>query len=403
MLAGGTVIAQIINLAIIPVLTRLYTPADFGLFAVMNAIAVLGGVLVSLRYENAIFTEDTIETARSGVYSIFWLSLIMGGSAVLLLICSYVFAVVSRQYFGVGLIAIVFMVASAWMQALYFYCNRNSNYKVMTRGRIYGALFLAFVSILWGLWVNNYWGLLLGSLAGVVVNLIYLFNVSSDISFIEFLSRRRNFSDFLIRNRRFPKFLLISSLIDRAGSQGYIILFTKVFGESVTGALSLYNKVAGLPSVLIGSAIGDVFKRNASEQLKSNGQCINLFYKTSGTLFLISLFPFLLLLFFGPILFSTIFGSEWGVAGQYAQILAPVFLLGFVVSPLSALIYLEENQKYDLILQLILVTLLLVTLTLAIVFGDVYVAVTAYSLSYVSKYIVEAAICWCIANGKFKK
>lgn len=403
LLAGGTVLAQIINLSILPVLTRLYTPSDFGLFAVMSAIAVLGSALVSLRYENAILTEYTIESARTGVYAIFWLSSIIGVSAALFLTGSYIFSVVSRQYYLIVLIALVFMVTSAWMQALYFYCNRNSNYKVMTKGRIYGALFLAFISISWGLWVESYWGLLLGSLASIFVNLIYLFHVSVDISIVEFLARRSDFSRFLIRNRRFPQFLLVSSLIDRAGSQGYIILFAKVFGESVTGALSLYNKVAGLPSVLIGSAIGDVFKRNASEQLRSSGQCINLFYKTFAILFLISLFPFLLLLFFGPIIFSTIFGGEWGIAGQYAQILAPVFLLGFVVSPLSTLIYLEKNQKYDLILQLILITLLVITLSLAIVYGDVYAALTAYSFSYVSKYIIEAAICWRIANGKFNK
>ncbi|TXY30868.1 oligosaccharide flippase family protein [Vibrio mimicus] len=403
LLAGGTVLAQIINLSILPVLTRLYTPSDFGHFAIMSAIAVLGSAIVTLRYENAILTEDTIESARMGVYSIFWLSSIIGVSAALFLTGSYFISVVSRQYFLIGLIAIVFMVTSAWMQALYFYCNRNSNYKVMTKGRIYGALFLAFISISWGLWVESYWGLLLASLASIVVNLIYLYNVSVDISIVEFFSHRSDFSRFLIRNRRFPQFLLVSSLIDRAGSQGYIILFTKVFGESVTGALSLYNKVAGLPSVLIGSAIGDVFKRNASEQLRSSGQCIKLFYKTSATLFLISLCPFLLLLFFGPIIFSTIFGSEWGVAGQYAQILAPAFLLGFVVSPLSTLIYLENNQKYDLILQLILVALLVITLTLAIIYGDVYTTVTAYSFSYVSKYIIEATVCWRIASGKFNK
>ena len=402
-LAGGTALAQIINIGILPLLTRLYSPADFGLFAVMTASAALGIVFVTLRYENAILAVDDAIEAKLGMYSILVLSLFMSLLGFILYsVVSFILGL-TNEYYLIGLIAIAFSLVSSWNQAFYFYCNRKSDYNKMTRGRIFGAITFALVSILWGIYFESFWGLLLGSLAGILTNLLYLLSVNREVTLIDCISNKNKMLNFYIDNRRFPKYLVLSSIIDRSGSQGYLILFTKVFGESVTGALSLYNKVAGLPSVLIGAAIGDVFKRNASEQLRSFGECFRLFKKTAMTLCLIAIPPFLVLVLLGPFIFSLVFGDQWRIAGEFAQILSPVFFIGFVVSPLSSLIYLEENQKYDLLLQIVLIFLLGVTLPLAILYSDAYMAVTAYATSYVIKYMVEIVICWKIANGKFKR
>ena len=399
LLAGGTAMAQLINLLSLPVITRLYSPEDFGVLAVMTAVAAMGGVIISLRYENAIIAVHSIDDAKKGVYSIFWISLL------LCLVGFVTFTVIaylvdlSRKYYSVGVLSTLLMLTSAWVQALYFYNNKISNYKHMTKGRVYAALVLAFTSIGWGITQGGYLGLLLGAFLGMLSNFIYLFGITKGVSLLEFYQQRSNVVNFAVVNNRFPKFLVVSSLIDRAGSQGYLLVFTKFFGESVAGSLSLYNKIAGLPSVLVGNAVGDVFKRNASERLRETEECKRLFIKTAKSLILLAVTPFLLLAFLAPFAFSFVFGGEWGIAGEYAQILSPVFFMGFVVSPLSSLIYLEDNQRYDLMLQVILFSLLVMSLTLAIIFGDAYWAVIAYATSYFVKYIIEALICWNIAKG----
>jgi O-antigen/teichoic acid export membrane protein len=53
-LAGGTVTAQLMGILAAPLLTRLYTPDDFGVFAVYTAICGMIGVVATLRYELAI-------------------------------------------------------------------------------------------------------------------------------------------------------------------------------------------------------------------------------------------------------------------------------------------------------------------------------------------------------------
>ena len=53
-LMTGTTLAQAIPIAISPILTRLYSPEDFGTFGLYMAIVAIASVLVTGRYELAI-------------------------------------------------------------------------------------------------------------------------------------------------------------------------------------------------------------------------------------------------------------------------------------------------------------------------------------------------------------
>jgi len=74
-LVGGTVGVQVLTL-----LTRLYSPEDFGLLAVYASVLALIGVISSLRYELAVpLPEDDVEAANVAT-----LSLILVGLSALL-------------------------------------------------------------------------------------------------------------------------------------------------------------------------------------------------------------------------------------------------------------------------------------------------------------------------------
>ena len=62
-LMTGTTIAQATPIMITPILTRLYTPEDFGFFAIYQAITVIFTVIVNGRYEIAIVSSQKDEDA----------------------------------------------------------------------------------------------------------------------------------------------------------------------------------------------------------------------------------------------------------------------------------------------------------------------------------------------------
>ena len=62
---SGTALAQAIPLALSPILTRLYSPEDFGLLAIYMSIAALGGAVVSLKYDLAIIIPEKDEDSAN--------------------------------------------------------------------------------------------------------------------------------------------------------------------------------------------------------------------------------------------------------------------------------------------------------------------------------------------------
>jgi len=83
-LLTGTTIAQALPIAISPILTRIYTPEDFGVFALFISISAIFAAIVNGKYELAIVVPEKDEDA----YNIAALSLLIatGISVVLLLI-----------------------------------------------------------------------------------------------------------------------------------------------------------------------------------------------------------------------------------------------------------------------------------------------------------------------------
>jgi O-antigen/teichoic acid export membrane protein len=72
-LATWGLVAQVTNLVVTPVLTRVYSPQDFGVYALLTNTAVTLSVVAALRYEYAIvLPEEDGEATR-----VAWLALFL--------------------------------------------------------------------------------------------------------------------------------------------------------------------------------------------------------------------------------------------------------------------------------------------------------------------------------------
>ena len=62
-LGTGTIFSQLLNIITIPILTRLYSPADFGLLGIFTAVLTVIMTFISFRYEYAIPVPKDTENA----------------------------------------------------------------------------------------------------------------------------------------------------------------------------------------------------------------------------------------------------------------------------------------------------------------------------------------------------
>lgn len=403
-LAGGTAISQIVLIAVTPLLTRLYSPAQFGVYAVFISVLAVVAAFSTGRYEYAILAEADEENAWHGLGLVVSLAALTGLTTALVGIVGANWVEYSVEVVVSPTLALlagisVFLMGS--YQGVYYWHNRHKRYRQLSQSRIAGSLILAVVSVALGVLNFGAEGLIIGAVSGQAGNLIVLvLNLRRQDGGrtwpgrVGVLAQGREHIDY-------PRFLIPSGVLDRLSSHSVIILLSAFFGASVSGALGLYQRVVGLPVKIVGNAIADVFKQRASTQLNEHGECRRLFINTALGLLLVGTVPFLVLFLTGPLLFALVFGEEWRVAGEYAQILSWMFLFGFVVSPLSSLFFIGRKQKFDLIMQSFLFTSTVAALYAGSVWGDVRMALFLYTAAYCCKYVIEGGLAWGIASGRF--
>ena len=91
---------------------------------------------------------------------------------------------------------------------------------------------------------------------------------------------------------------------------------------------------------MVGNAIGQVFYQRASQLFANGGAFSALLLANVRLLFFIALPAFLFVALTGPFLYPLVFGSQWHVAGETAQIYAVSAAFSFMTVPFdrSALI-----------------------------------------------------------------
>ena len=347
-LMTGTTIAQAIPIAISPILTRLYTPEDFGVLALFVAITSIFGSIANGRYELAIMLpkkdEDAINIAALG----FIITSII--SFILLILVSlfhdYFVNLLNNDNIGIWL---YFVPIAVFFTGLYnilnYFNNRKKYYKDIANATIIKSIITAVIQLSIGFLKGGASGLISGQLISQMFANMRLFKniikdkvLISNISKIKIIALAKRYKDF-------PKFTLWAGLLNTSSTQLTNILISSMFSIKTLGFYSLTQRLLAMPSALIGGSIGQVLFQEASKE-KQNTNYINIsFYSTLKKLIFISLPSFFILYFIVEDLFAFVFGVEWRVAGVYAKILIPLFAISFIVSPLTILNQVNKKNK----------------------------------------------------------
>lgn len=336
----GTTIAQAIPIAISPVLTRLFTPEDFGVLAVYMAIVGVLSAAATGRYELAIMLPEKDEDADALVV----LSILIAvGLSLLALIMIAVFnapiaSLVGNDKLEVWLYAVpASLFLSGAYNALNYWLNRHKRYITMGKNRVLQSGLTGGTKLALG-WANGgAAGLIFGAILGQSVTTAMLgkqFLVNRDVlSFI--YSNMLKSKELAIRYSNHPCHLLPAQWIGSAAMQIPVFVISSTFGVIVTGFYSLVDRLISLPTLLIANAIGDVYRQQASVRYRETGEFRQIYLKTLSHSIKIAVIPFVALLSIAPELFAFVFGEPWRLAGEYARILAVASFFQFIFTPID--------------------------------------------------------------------
>lgn len=350
-LASGTIIAQVLAFIASPLMTRLYTPEEIGMYTLLlTAISMFGGV-INGRFDMSIVYEES----NTNIYSLIKLSFII--SIIFSLFVSFFYSLF--YYFNNDNIPIFFIFISIFCllsltglsNILISYNNRNKEYKLMSKVGILQSVFREFSIVIFGFFNFGAIGLLLAQIIGMVAgvkkqseSLVTHINEVKDVNLKEI-------KGIFKKHVRQPIFSVPAIFANSFSYSSINIFIGMLFGTTVLGYYSVSYRILGLPLVLISNNVSKVYFEEAAKEFKENNNYKNTFFKTSFLLLMIAIPMVVILILVSPSVFEWFFGDDYRMAGVYVQILAPMFGVRLIVSPLTTGMLISNKQHYELIVQ----------------------------------------------------
>lgn len=399
----GTFGSQLLIIIFYPLLTRLYTPAEFGVISVVYMITSLLAILASGAGEGAIMISIS---RRSAANVIGWV--IIRSSKILFL--TFVLSLILmnlniEQWIDpeikiwlpvipiIAAFAIIFSCFSEWTL-------REKQFSQLAHFRIMQSLIVSLLRTVFGILTININGLIVGEIIGKVLTTCIATRslLVKNVKYFRAISRERIIIESM-RYKKFPRYMMPDQLINTAGGTIHIPFVAMVFGSAELGYLAMSMSILYLPVSVISSAIKDVFRQRAAIELQSNGSCRSLYLNLLYPVIVVGLVGFGLLYYLSYWLFEFILGTDWGPVGEYTRILMPMYFFNFVSMSMGGVLVVAQRLGVSLTWQIANLLMTVMGLTIgAIIYQSIYATLLALMIAKCTSYILHMILSYYYSN-----
>ena len=371
-LAGATAVAQVAVVLVSPLLTRLYTPADVGVYAATVSVVSIVVVVACLRFEQAIPLPRDERLMASLVV------LCVGSAIATTVILGVILVLLDGQIAGMlgipsvaglrlpVLLAVLggtlYSIVSGW-------AIRCGEFAELARTRVTQAASLLVLQLGFGFLGFGAPGLVLGDAVGRSAGTVRLARIMWHAQRDAFRSvTLASLRAAAGRYRRFAFLSTPSALLDTIAIQAPVFILLALFGPTTAGYYGLASRIGSVPNALAAASVGPMFLEESARQQRDDPALLGTtFLVALRRLALLGLGPTLLIVVAAPILFGLVFGSAWAEAGLYAAILAPMQYMQMITSPLSGILTVLERQDLHLARECVSIGVLGAVVVLAVV------------------------------------
>ncbi|MGG6309521.1 lipopolysaccharide biosynthesis protein [Paenibacillus macerans] len=369
-LASGTVISQVIVLATLPILTRLYSPTEYGTYSMYLSIIGILLMVISFSYENAITLPEDDRTASS----VLSLSLricigvsIASGIGIHILeepLSAWMHESYLTHYY---LFFIISLFGAGFYQILNYWSVRKKYFKQLARTKYTQSISQVSSQIGLSLFHLGPLGLIIGDIVGRFGGLLPQWKLwRRDVKSQEITSGWADLKESAYRYRRFPILSMAAGLLNSVVLYVPTILLASFYGPQVAGWFALCQRILGSPMTLIMTSVRNVYLSESADHMINNPhRMYPLFRKTVRNVFLVGALIILAIVSIGPYLFSFLFGEEWARSGSFIRILSVMYLSQFVANSVGSTIDVMERQDLHLYREIIRTILILGSLYFA--------------------------------------
>jgi O-antigen/teichoic acid export membrane protein len=343
-LVSGTAAAQAISIALLPILTRLYTPDEFGLLAVYTAITSILLTFSCMRLEMALPLQRTSKAATE-VLDLCLISVFIIG--LFTLVISQMIGVFCSGIYGEFEKYIIYLPLGVFAGGSYiafqYYALRQQEYSLISKSRFLQAISGGVTQVA-------------GSSFGVSALLMgYVFNLGAGFLYLrkhvlpslKIAHRRLNLKRIrarLNKNIRYPKYSVLESLANTAGAQIPILIIASSLGVAEAAYIYLSLKIMQAPMALLGSSIAQVYYSHAGVEYAA-GRLSAHTKKTLLSSYKVCVGPLIFIVLVSYKLIPYVLGEQWETVSYYVMIITPWVILQLLASPISLVMHVVGRQK----------------------------------------------------------
>lgn len=380
---SGTALAQVIGYAMSPIISRLFTPAEFGVFGSFNAIAGVIAAGVTLEYTQAIMLpkekEDAINLLAAAILSTGFISFLA------LLFCLLVPGKANNLMKTQGVWALAMLVIATLISGLnsafQAWAVRVKAFKQTSASQVVRSVSSNGSRIIFGSLKMGAVGLVISN---ILANIMASINVSR-VFFSEFPALRSSISWPKIKHlaaeyRDFPMYSASQNIINALSSGLPVLLLTRFYDISVAGAYAFGVSILQVPMGFVLTALRQVLFQKASESQHQGKSLASLYIRTTTVLFFMALIPSIVLIIWAPQIFTVIFGARWRLAGELARSLIIWMAVVFCNLPAVLFARIIRVQRFIFFYDIGLLAMRALTLVLGGIYLNVYQTVFLFAV-----------------------
>ena len=353
-LMSGSAAAQALTLALVPVLTRLYVPENFGVLALYSSLLFISMPLVSVRYEMAIVPAEDDDEAFGLVLLSCGIAILFGLSTSLLMFPRLT-ALLRMQALQRYIWLVPFSVTvTGFYQAVRQYRIRKKQFHSISFSQIAQSGGAAVAQVGSALIQASAWGLLFGQLSGLLASTYFLArDIRSAWDRWHCLHQGQFFATLrtlAVRYRRHPAFLPWAGFVDSIAQRLPVLMLSGFYGPYFLGLYAVADRIIRMPISLVGQNCAPVLFQNMSEQ-HTKARISSVLIKWGVGMSAFFVLPAAVLYLASRFLFAVILGKTWAAAGSLAVALIPIYWGALVVSPVSGLLIIANRQGLYFLIQ----------------------------------------------------
>jgi O-antigen/teichoic acid export membrane protein len=386
---SGTSLAQLVGIAGIPVLTRLYTPEDFAVQSLFLQVVTYATALVTWRYEYFVQLPKSDDDVRALNRLVLMLGCftVLVSTPLLWMFRDVVAAQLGNSDVASWLIlAPMTAVLFSWSVAIQNNAQRRGDFKTSGLSELIGKLAYVSTGIVGALAHLGAAGLVITSGASAIGK--GAFGIWRQPARGRGTLQVEVGAVLRVRSRygRLATSTVLAHVLSTSAIALPQVAMARLYGADILGQFALVMATIFLPTGLIGVAVGHVYYQRAARTWAEGAPFVTLWREMALKLLMMGVPVYALVALLSGVAYPFVFGDQWDVAGGFATWMAAAAFVSFVSTPMDRTCLIVGAGSY-----LVLWSVCRLVLTVVVVW-----LATALEFSP-SNFVMAIAVQMCVA------